>query len=103
MDTTATLDSFQLIIGLYLLYTAIRGKGTLYNFFDLSEEDQLRVKTPLRIIYGICAAICFAEVAVCMYMADSPSTPLISFICTILIFAILIGILIWLRKLASRK
>ena len=49
--SAAALDSFQLIVALYLFYVAIKGSGTMYRFFDLPEEYQHKTRTPLRIIY----------------------------------------------------
>ncbi len=61
-----SLDSFQLIIAFYLFYVAAKGSGTLYRFGDLPEEEQLRVKPKLRLIYFSCGLIALVEAAVCM-------------------------------------
>ena len=61
-----SLDSFQLIIAIYLFYVAAKGSGTLYRFGDLSEEDQVLVRPKLRLIYFICGLIALAEAAICM-------------------------------------
>ena len=37
---TGILDSFQLIVGLYLYYVAIKGSGQMYRFGDMDEETK---------------------------------------------------------------
>ncbi|MBQ1215597.1 MAG: hypothetical protein IIX88_04610 [Firmicutes bacterium] len=61
-----SLDSFQLIIAIYLFYVAAKGSGTLYRFGDLPEEDQIKVKPKLRLIYFLCGLIALLETGVCM-------------------------------------
>ena len=51
---TAFLDSFQLIVAFYLFYVSIKGSGQMYRFFDISEEDQMRVRLPLRHLLIVC-------------------------------------------------
>ena len=127
--TTAHLDSFQLIVGLYLIYIAIKGSGQMYRFFDLSEYNQQRVKKPLRIIYGVCGTLALLDAGLCMlqnsmytqtvteagtvitqnYSIDS--LPFLSFdflnivtsLLTILIISGLLAVFVWLRILSSRK
>ena len=109
MNTAVSLDSFQLIIGLYLLYVAAKGSGTMYNFFDLPEEDQQRIKNPLRITYAVCGIIALTEAALFMWQASSgyshiPQQTLnyIGTAMTLSIVAILIVVLIVLRKIANK-
>lgn len=127
--TTAHLDSFQLIVGLYLIYIAIKGSGQMYRFFDLSDHDQQRVKKPLRIIYCVCGLLALMDSGLCMlqnsmftqtvtetttvitqnYSIDS--LPFLSFdflnivtsVLTILVICGLLAAFIWLRILSSRK
>lgn len=108
MNTTVSLDSFQLIVGLYLLYVAIKGDGTLYRFFDLPEDDQKKVKRPLRMIYALCGVLALAEAAFCMWLGNGPVSSIsdqtlsaISFGCSALIIIILIVTFIWLRRKAK--
>ena len=109
MNNTATFDSFQIIIGIFFLYAAVKGKGTMYNFFDLSEKMQVAVKPKLRILYGVCALLALGEGGLCMWAASSGQTALstqtvtsISTGMTICIILILAGIFIWMRKLAAQ-
>lgn len=55
------LDSFQLIVAVYLLYVAIKGSGTMYRFFDLPEREQPRVRKLLRTIYLICGLLALLD------------------------------------------
>ncbi|MEI3175452.1 MAG: hypothetical protein V8S96_02575 [Lachnospiraceae bacterium] len=43
--STAFLDSFQLVIALYLFYIAFKGDGQMYRFGNLSEDQQAQVKS----------------------------------------------------------
>ena len=61
-----SLDSFQLIVAIYLFYVAAKGSGTLYRFGDLPEEEELRIRPKLRLIYFSCGLIALAETGVCM-------------------------------------
>ncbi|MBR4075207.1 MAG: hypothetical protein IKK22_07275 [Firmicutes bacterium] len=61
-----SLDSFQLIIAIYLFYVAAKGSGTLYRFGDLPEEEELRIRPKLRLIYFSCGLIALFETGVCM-------------------------------------
>jgi threonine/homoserine/homoserine lactone efflux protein len=45
------LDSFQLIVAVYLLYLAIKGKGNMYRFFDIPQSEQPRIQKLLRAAY----------------------------------------------------
>ena len=110
MNYTVSLDSFQLIIGLYLLYVTIKGHGTMYNFFDIPEKMQEKVKPWLRLIYGFCAVVALAEAGLCMWQASAGQDVLsaealstISTIMTLVIVLCFAGVLIWLRKLANGK
>ena len=126
---TAFLDSFQLIVAVYLFYVSIKGSGQMYRFFDISEEDQMRVRLPLRLIYAIAGIIALVESAVCMLQNqmftqtitengviiiqnfsievlpfltyDMMST--ISSALTLVIVLLLAGVVIWLRKLSHRN
>lgn len=108
MNATVSLDSFQLIVGLYLLYVAIKGDGTLYRFFDLPEDVQIKVKRPLRLIYALCGILALAEAVFCMWLGNGSVSSIsdqvlsaISFGCSALIIIILIVTFIWLRRKAK--
>lgn len=104
LNTTASLDSFQLVIGLYLIYAAVKGSGTLYNFFDLSEKDQARCQPILRIVYGVCGLIALAEACICIYRASAgASSDTISLVMTGIIVLILVCTFVWLRRLAHKN
>ena len=110
MDTTVTFDSFQLIIGLYFLYVTFKGNGTMYNFFDIPEKLQAKVRLRLRLMYGICALLALSEAGFCMWAASSGQTAFsvkavtnISSAMTVCIILILAGAFVWLRKLANKK
>ena len=122
---TAFLDSFQLIVAFYLFYVSIKGSGQMYRFFDISEEDQMRVRLPLRLIYAIAGIIALVESGVCRLFTqtitengviiiqnfsievlpfltyDMMST--ISSALTLVIVLLLAGVVIWLRKLSHRN
>ena len=128
--TTASLDSFQLIIGLYLLYVAIKGHGQMYRFGDLSEAAQERVRRPLRLLYLAAALVALGEFGVCSLqnsmftrsVLEDGSVSIaqnftvealpfltygmlsaVSTVMTILVIAILAGGFIWLRTLSRRN
>ena len=101
----------------------------MYRFFDISEEDKMRVRLPLRLIYAIAGIIALVESAVCMLQNqmftqtitengviiiqnfsievlpfltyDMMST--ISSALTLVIVLLLAGVVIWLRKLSHRN
>ena len=62
---TGILDSFQLIVALYLFYIAIKGSGQMYRFGDMDEEAQALVRKPLRVCYAISGFIALADFGVC--------------------------------------
>ena len=108
MDSAVTLDSFQLIVGIYLIYSACRGRGTLYNFFDIAQEEQEKVRKTLRMIYALCGILALAEVGFCAWCAskgaDLIAESLVSAVsigCTALIAVILVATVIWLRRKAT--
>lgn len=126
--SAAALDSFQLIVALYLFYVAIKGSGTMYRFFDLPEEYQHKTRTSLRIIYVVCGVLALLDAALSMLRSSmftvaavdgasvvtqnytTPALPFLSYsfieiagsVLTGLIVAALCGVLIWLRVLSKR-
>ena len=62
---TSIMDSFQLIVALYLFYIAIKGTGQMYRFGDMDEEAQALVRKRLRICYTISGFIALADFGVC--------------------------------------
>ena len=123
-----SLDSFQLIIAIYLFYVAIKGSGTLYRFGDLPEEEQVKVVPKLRLLYFLGGMIALIESAVCMLQnsmftitqTESESQIIqnfqleacpgltyqhlstISMALSFSIVALLVGIFIWLRTKANK-
>lgn len=49
------LDSFQIVVALYLFYIAFKGSGQMYRFGDMDEETQQQIRTPLRLLYAAAA------------------------------------------------
>ena len=128
--STASLDSFQLIVGLYLLYIAIKGKGQMYRFGDIPEEERQRIHRPLRLLYLLGGLIATAEFGVCTLqnsmftrtVTDSGAVEIsqnfalerfpfltydllsvVSSVMTILVILLLAGIFVWLRVLSARN
>lgn len=62
--SAALLDSFQLIVALYLLYVAIRGSGQLYRFADVPEEQRPKIHRLLRRIYAAGGLAALADAGV---------------------------------------
>lgn len=60
MQNSAMLDSFQLIIGIYLLIVAVRGSGQLYNF-NLRDDKVVVIQRKLRIYYFILSFIALLD------------------------------------------
>ena len=54
------LDSFQFIIGIYLLTVAVRGKGQLYNF-DVPKEHAEKARRMLRTFYFVLSGVAFLD------------------------------------------
>ena len=126
--STVFLDSFQLIVAVYLLYLAIKGKGKMYQFFDIPQADQPRVHKMLRTSYLVCGLLALLDAGFNMlqntmftqniletgttitqnFTVDSlpfiryELLSTISSILTILIILILAGVFIYLRVLSNR-
>ena len=83
--SAAALDSFQLIVALYLFYVAIKGSGTMYRFFDLPEEYQHKTRTPLRIIYAACGV---SAVTTVLALVSSVAAYYCIYIVAVLLFAL---------------
>lgn len=64
--STVFLDSFQLIVAGYLLYLAIKGKGKMYQFFDIPQDEQPRVQKLLRRTYLVCGLLALLDAGVNM-------------------------------------
>lgn len=64
------LDSFQLIVALYLFYIAVKGSGQMYRFGDMSEETSRAIRTPLRLLYAAGGLIALADFGVCFLQAN---------------------------------
>ena len=106
MNTTVSLDSFQLIIGIYLLYISVKGEGNMYRFFDIPEENQPKVKKVLRTVYAFGGVIALTEAALCMFSEQLgipvETVNILSAVCTLIIVVILVGAISWLRTLAKK-
>lgn len=57
----ALLDSFQYIVGIYILYVAVKGKGNMYQFRNVRAADAELVRRRLRLIYFVIALLCFLD------------------------------------------
>ena len=62
--STMFLDSFQLIVAIYLLYLAIKGQGKMYQFFDIPQAEQPRVQKLLRRTYLVCGLLALLDAGV---------------------------------------
>lgn len=60
------LDSFQLIVAVYLLYIAIKGKGNMYHFFDIPPSEQQRIQKLLRTSYLVCGLLALLDAGINM-------------------------------------
>lgn len=121
---TGILDSFQLVVGLYLLYVAAKGSGQLYRFGTMSEQTQAAIRRPLRIAYAVGGVIALAEFGLCalqsaMFTVTTTESgivvtqnfsvaalPFLSYdllsvlsaVLTLLVVALLVVIFIWMRR-----
>lgn len=121
---TGILDSFQIVVALYLFYVALKGSGQMYRFGDMDEATQLQIRTRLRILYALGGLIALAEFGVCCLQnnmftrtADAagvtivqnysiPSLPFLSYellsVVSAVLTALLVGLLafifIWMRR-----
>lgn len=124
---TVSLDSFQLVVALYLFYIAIKGKGQMYRFGQMSSEQQQRIRKPLRLIYAGAGLIALLDTGVCMlqgYMFTLTNTgganqvtqnfsldafpfityellSAISFAMTMLVVLTLAGVAVWMYRLSK--
>ena len=62
---TGILDSFQIVVALYLFYIAFKGSGQMYRFGDMDEETQQQIRTPLRLLYAAGGLIALIEFGLC--------------------------------------
>ena len=94
-----TLELFELIMGVYLVYAAITGRGKAYDFsgLDFDDETRARVTKKFRGIYAVCAGLCFLEVLLHYLPATSEYDTLIGVTFSGLILAVLVGSVIWLK------
>ena len=60
---TGILDSFQIVVALYLFYIAFKGSGQMYRFGDMDEETQQQIRTPLRLLYAAGGLIALIELS----------------------------------------
>ena len=68
MSQNSLLDSFQLIVGLYLLYIAVKGKGQMYRFDNVPAERKDSVRAKLRVFYAAAAAVSLADFGISYLM-----------------------------------
>ena len=61
MSQNSLLDSFQLVVGLYLVYVAVKGRGQMYRFENVPADRQASVRRKLRIFYAAAAAVAGAS------------------------------------------
>ena len=119
-----SLDAFQILVAAYLFYVSIKGSGTLYNFPEIPKKKQASVRGTLRKLYALGGFISLIDGAASilqnsMYTVEYtesgaeitqnfsiPGLPFITYdflsdislVCTILIVALLIGIIVYIRK-----
>ena len=62
---TGILDSFQIVVALYLFYVAGKGSGQMYRFGNMDEETQQQIRKPLRILYAVGGLIALIEFGLC--------------------------------------
>ena len=112
---TGILDSFQIVVALYLFYIAFKGSGQMYRFGDMDEETQQQIRTPLRLLYAAGGLIALIEFGLCTadetgvtivqnYSIDA--LPFLSYdllsvlsaVLTALLVGLLVFIFIWMRR-----
>ena len=120
-----SLDAFQLLIAVYLFYVAIKGSGTLYNFPEIPEKRREEVRQRLRKIFALCGVIALFDGCVSMLQNSMFSVEyteageqvtqnftigvlpflsytmlsVISAFCTVAFVLILVGVIIYIRKM----
>lgn len=57
----AILDSYQYIVGIYLLYVAIKGQGNMYRFEKVRSDKKVFVRKFLRGGYFFIALLCLLD------------------------------------------
>lgn len=126
--STMFLDSFQLIVAVYLLYLAIKGKGQMYNFFDIPKAEQPRIHKLLRTAYLVCGLLALLDAGANMLQNSMytqqilesgteitqnftiASIPFLSYallstistVLTCLIIAILVSVFVYLRIVSNK-
>lgn len=68
MSQNSLLDSFQLVVGLYLVYVAVKGRGQMYRFENVPADRQASVRRKLRIFYAAAAAVSLADFGISSLM-----------------------------------
>ena len=120
-----SLDAFQLLIAAYLFYVAVKGSGTLYNFPEIPEKKRETVRQQLRKIYALCGFVALFDGCVALlqnsmfsveYTENGPqitqnftirALPFLSYsmlsavstICTVIFVLILVGVILYIRKM----
>ena len=125
---TSVFDAFQFVVAFYMFYVAIKGDGPFYNFPAIPKKKQESVRKTLRTIYAIGGCISLIDGAAALlrnrmftvtykdgeenivqnFTIDSMPfitynfLRMFSFGCSIAIVGLLIGILVYIKKVQNR-
>ena len=104
---TGILDSFQIVVALYLFYIAFKGSGQMYRFGDMDEETQQQIQFGLCCLQNSMFTRTADETGVTIVQNYSiDALPFLSYdllsvlsaVLTALLVGLLVFIFIWMRR-----
>ena len=63
---TGFIDSFQLIIGIYLLYMAVKGENLENRLSGTPDKNEVKEPAALRVLYIVGAVFALSDFGICM-------------------------------------
>lgn len=63
---TGFIDSFQLIIGIYLLYMGVRGENLENRLSGIPDKNEVKEPVALRVLYIVGAVFALSDFGICM-------------------------------------
>ena len=63
---TGFIDSFQLIIGIYLLYMGVKGENLGNRLSGTPDKNEVKEPVALRVLYIVGAVFALSEFGICM-------------------------------------
>ena len=125
---TGFIDSFQLIIGIYLLYMGVKGENLENRLSGTPDKNEVKEPAALRVLYIVGAVFALSDFGICMLRNKTftveaaqegvsitqnftiDALPFLTYdlmntvsrVLSLLALAVLIGSAVWLLILSSR-